>query len=808
MRRDARCLAWQMTLEGLAPATLVLGLLYLGLSLINQSLPVEQARILTPVSVLTSVILLAFYVLIRRSDFRSVTPRVLACLVAGFMLGNSLLRLVVLRQPPQTINLILLLVGAGYLFLSSGLYALLIGLTLVGWLVTVLVIEGTIALLPPSPWHYFGCSLVASAGIGIIIQITRIRGYRHFEYLRQETELRAQNERQRSAYLETLISVGRGVTSFLNLDALLDHVVQTMSAAFGYEYVSILLADGGGTRLIVRAGTGEVGQSLVQQAYTLEIGGAGLVRWVATHLEPAWTNDVEHEARYVKADFFPDTRSEMVLPLVSKNKLLGVLDIQATQVGAFTEEDLRVCLSLADQISSAIVNASRYEAEQSRRALAETLYTVGRALSRTLDVSEVLGLVLDGLKRIVSFDRGAVMLERNGELEFAAAQGFPPDTDPQEMRVSIREGDVYEQINRTKTPLIIAEIGDRPDWEYVENLPRACSWVGLPLTDAEDNVIGMLSLVRETPDPYTDDEVALGAALAGQAGVALHNARLYMELSEAYSQLARLDRAKSDFIALASHELRTPMTLVTGYAYMLAAEPVVCEDTELSPLAEGLVQGIGRLQEIVERMMDLAEIENKLLYLSFVPISLADMLHEVVSEFEPALGQRALHLIVEENAACPEIDADQAALTKVLRHLILNAIKYTPDGGEIRISSTVYDAEREDPDEARVEIVVTDTGIGIDMCDQERIFDKFYQTGEISLHSSGTVKFMGGGPGLGLAIVKGIVAAHGGTVWVRSLGFDPDNCPGSSFHVLLPMRQDIRNIPPPELPVFVGGNWS
>jgi signal transduction histidine kinase/putative methionine-R-sulfoxide reductase with GAF domain len=800
---SGRRLAWQMTLHGLTPATLVLSLLYLGLAAVYVFLLPGLAWVLAPIALLTSGLLLAFHVMLRRVCWLHLSPHLLAALVAGSVLANSLLRLVLSRDPLQTIYLILLLVGTGFLFLSSRLYLFLIGITISSWCIAVLGVAGGGVFLEDTAWRYFGFGLIAAAGLGLILQITRIRGYQYLEQLREETELQAEQQRQRAAHLETLISVGDSINTFLNLDALLDHVVQTLHTRFGYDYVGIFLIDERRANLVARAGTGELGRSLLEQGYKLKIEGPGLIRWAASHREPAWTNDVQQDARYV--NFLSTTRSEMALPLEAGVSLLGILDIQAARRNAFSEEDLRVCVSLAGQIASAIVNASRFGAEHTRRAFAETLYTVGRALSQTLDVSEVLELILDSLVRLVPFDRGAVLLERQDFLEIVTARGFPPDSHPLEIRVPIREGDVYEQIRRSKAPLIIPELDERSDWEYVTNLPRARSWVGLPLTNAEDDVIGMLSLAREDLIPYTHDEVALGAALAGQAGVALQNARLYMELSQAYRQLARLDRAKSDFISLASHELRTPLTLVTGYGQMLADEALIQDHPEVAQLAEGLVQGSMRLQEIVERMMDMAEIENQLLFLSFSPVSLASLLHEVISGFAPALSERDLRLYIDDACVYPEIDADRTALAKVLRHLLVNAVKYTPDGGEIRISSILHTSGGTAGRDASIEIIVTDTGIGIDHADQNRVFDKFFQTGEISLHSSGTVKFRGGGPGLGLAIVKGIVEAHQGSVWAESIGYDPDTCPGSSFHIVLPLHQRDMDIPLSGSPVAASG---
>jgi signal transduction histidine kinase len=121
---------------------------------------------------------------------------------------------------------------------------------------------------------------------------------------------------------------------------------------------------------------------------------------------------------------------------------------------------------------------------------------------------------------------------------------------------------------------------------------------------------------------------------------------------------------------------------------------------------------------------------------------------------------------------------------KFFSQLINNAIKYTPDGGHIEITGQVH-AESSG---LFVEVTVEDNGIGIDQDDQHRIFDKFYRTGDLMKHSTGKTKFKGAGPGLGLSLVKGIVDAHSGRVWVESRGHDEEACPGSSFHVLLPVR--------------------
>jgi signal transduction histidine kinase len=147
---------------------------------------------------------------------------------------------------------------------------------------------------------------------------------------------------------------------------------------------------------------------------------------------------------------------------------------------------------------------------------------------------------------------------------------------------------------------------------------------------------------------------------------------------------------------------------------------------------------------------------------------------------------------MENLSDLPQIEGDSGLLSKVFYHLIVNAIKYTPDNGSITVSGVTVSQSQLGMKEGGVEIIVADTGIGIDPEFLEAIFTKFYQTGELALHSSSKTKFKGAGPGLGLAIAKGIVEAHRGKIWAESPGHNEEKCPGSQFHVVLPLHYHER----------------
>ena len=167
--------------------------------------------------------------------------------------------------------------------------------------------------------------------------------------------------------------------------------------------------------------------------------------------------------------------------------------------------------------------------------------------------------------------------------------------------------------------------------------------------------------------------------------------------------------------------------------------------------------------------------------LNFQPVWVNRLLSVLENELSRSLEERQQKLIIAPFAGWNELTfGDPERLMQVFRNVLTNAIKFTPDKGTIDVSG------RKLP--GFLEITITDSGIGIDIEDQQIIFEKFGQLGNISLHSSGKTKFKGGGPGLGLPIAKGIIEAHGGAIWVESERFDEVCCPGSTFHVLLPLR--------------------
>ena len=270
------------------------------------------------------------------------------------------------------------------------------------------------------------------------------------------------------------------------------------------------------------------------------------------------------------------------------------------------------------------------------------------------------------------------------------------------------------------------------------------------------------------------------------------------ELENVQQQLEKLDRTKSNFISVAAHELKTPLTLIEGYTTMMRDMIDESGQNQFDSLLIGMNKGVRRLHEIINDMIDVSLIDNNLLSLNVQKITLMHIFNLLKGELAESVSERKQKLIIKKFSGIETwIYADSERLYQALYNVLTNSMKYTPDNGKIKVDG------RKLP--GFIEVTITDTGIGVAPEDHTAIFEKFAQLGRPNLHSSGKTKFKGGGPGLGLPITRGIIEAHGGTIWVESEGYDDKKFPGSTFHILIPIRTEamdpkIEKLFPIEIP--------
>lgn len=453
---------------------------------------------------------------------------------------------------------------------------------------------------------------------------------------------------------------------------------------------------------------------------------------------------------------------------------------------------------------TAAENAKLYSSEQARRRAAEALTKASRQLSSLSTEEEVPQQIVEQLSQIIKIDQCALFLEDvNGIPRLRSHLGFPQSALLEDLSYRMSGGDIYPVVVSQSDPTVIKDIGAEKEWSQPEWLPRDGSWMGIPLL-LKKKALGMLAMSRGGKDPFNQDEVLLASTFATQAAIALDNAKLYddlnrfnalmgrmveervRDLNSAHETLQKLHKNKSDFIQVAAHELRTPLTIIKGYMGMLKSAPAIQGSPSLVQAMEGVLQGTDRLHQIVNSMLDVARLENQVLTPHPDPVPLGSILRLIQKNYAEDLKARRLTLeIGPEINSLPSLQADSELLKKALDHVIVNSIKFTPDGGVITIhAETLMEGDR-----SFGRISVHDTGIGIDPANHKIVFEKLYQLGKVELHSSGRTKFKGGGPGLGLAIAAGIVKAHQGKIWVESPGYDEEKLPGSTFFIQIPLAK-------------------
>jgi len=391
----------------------------------------------------------------------------------------------------------------------------------------------------------------------------------------------------------------------------------------------------------------------------------------------------------------------------------------------------------------------------------------------------------------------------------AVVRSFPANAvicregEPGDTVYTIVEGrvEVFKRLD-DKTERRLNEIGPGGhfgEMAIIEEGPRSATVrTAEPTTALEINRESFLKVLGRSPSLSLRMAVSMTARLRDgdqQSIAALRQAN--EELRRALEQLERLDKTKSDFIQVSAHELRTPVAALMGYAQMLQGNSTVEEDSQLQVLVEGIVTSTKRLHRVFNSILDVSRVMTDGIQVRHSPVSVTVIFDSIVLEFKQTLEERSLALELVGFEGLPIYSGDPDLLYKVFYHLANNAVKYTPDGGRITVTAQTLEV----PDLGQcIQVMVEDTGIGIAPQDLELIFEKFYRTGEVALHSSGTTTFKGGGPGLGLAIARGVVLAHGGRIWVESPGYDEETCPGSRFIVQLPLEQLSTATPPDSSP--------
>jgi signal transduction histidine kinase len=405
---------------------------------------------------------------------------------------------------------------------------------------------------------------------------------------------------------------------------------------------------------------------------------------------------------------------------------------------------------LQDVVSAALARG-RARRENIRLRALIPLYELSKAFIGMTNLQQLLVEIVEVSCRETGADRASLMLLDEGtrSLTIQAAIGLPDEVIAT-TRIQVGEG-IAGWVAERREPLVLDNTAPpRGELRKLMKQDHISSAVCVPLTVREE-LIGVLNLSKlgSNDSPFTAGSLELASVLAGQAAIAIKNARLFEETQQAYEDLKRLDELKSEFINVASHELRTPLAILLGYAHLLDEQA-----TDASKrYTQAIIQSAMRLKNLVTDMLNLRYLEAGEMELELRPVQIAGTVQAVVQDLAFQVDEKGQSLVLSIPDDVPSVWADEGKLHLVLSNLLSNAIKFTPQGGSIEIAASVAEDD--------LGISVKDTGVGIATEEFRRLFDRFYQVGD-------SLRREHPGVGLGLSIVKELVELHKGQVWVES----------------------------------------
>jgi GAF domain-containing protein len=576
--------------------------------------------------------------------------------------------------------------------------------------------------------------------------------------------------RRHAEQMRLVNEVGREIGGILEVDRLLAHVSRRLETAFGYYHVKAGLIER--EVMVFRARFDERRQVHLPE-FRLRLDGPGIIAWVTKNAQSRLTPSVLNDPHFLPHSLLPDTKAEAAAPLLARGKVIGVLDVQSDRFGELDTDTLAVLEALSAQLAVAVENARLFTEARRHAEEVSALLTTTLTVSSSMDLPVRLQAIAHHARQLAKADSCTIyqLAEDGLRLKPKIALDERYIQEIMEDVVMLGEGLIGYVAQKG-----VGELVNRADLD-----PRARQIPGTPLSPESlmavplsigQKVTGVMAVYREGAVEFDPHDFELLTSFAAQAAVAIESAELVAKLMEranslqvAYNELAEMDRLKDEMAQNISHELRTPLTFLKSYLEML----VNGDFGALQPAQEQSLRIVIDKSRALERLVnDITTLQTvTAATLQWQTVDLRELTQAALEGVLAKGRENNLELLCQVTNRPVLVRADPLRLAQVLDNLLGNAVKFTEPGGRIWLRLMV------EGHQARVE--VQDTGVGIALEYQSRIFERFYQ-------ANGAVARRHGGLGLGLAICKRIIEAHDGQVGVKS---EPGQ--GALFFFTLPL---------------------
>ncbi len=594
---------------------------------------------------------------------------------------------------------------------------------------------------------------------------------------------------QRTGHVSALYEVTKKVNQSLDLDRVLHEVVEQITQVFHFDTTRIYLFDGERKNLVLRAYFEAhhdpwTGIQLFRKRRSV-------VGQVAETGQAIIINDVQNDPLYAELSQSNATRDAGfhflgVLPIKNQGKVLGTMAISGRESRTLAEEELRLLSSMCEHIAVAVEKVNLFNQVITRSRHLETLNTIGAAVSKSLNLDEVLDQAVDKIAKTLGFDAAWIyqLDAGDGLLHLKAFHGLVDSMAASMATRSVKVG-VSGQVIATGERLVFEDIQNDDGYRALSLQGRVVSLgfesaAAFPVK-AKEKIIGTLHVANRSKRHFTPEDLQLIESIAQQIGVATENAMLFAEVSDKTKELAKTNqelldatRARSEFIAAMSHELRTPLNIVIGSSDLLRDGFFGDLNDDQKSAMEKISRNTRVLLKMINDVLTISRFDANRMSLEIATVEVDEIIDQARAMVDQINRDKHLEVRWKIDRTIPPLVTDSLKLEEILQNLIGNAFKFTPSGHiEVRAQHC--------PAQDRVEFTVADSGIGIAPEDQGRIFNAFEQ-----LKDGQTGHF--NGVGLGLNIVRRYLELMQGEISVES---EPGQ--GSKFIFSVPRSLQLNS---------------